>query len=59
MQKTVGYGHLLYNIALLNLKNGENKIAGNYFRQAYNAYTQAGYIGESRDRALENAERYE
>jgi hypothetical protein len=57
LQNTAGYGNLLYNMAILYGKLGNENLAGDYYRMSYNAYSNAGYNGSSKDDALSNAER--
>ncbi|PKL38388.1 MAG: hypothetical protein CVV44_10905 [Spirochaetae bacterium HGW-Spirochaetae-1] len=56
-QNTAQYAHILFRIAEAYEKREKRKQAGDYYRKAYNSYTEAGYTGELRGKALNNAER--
>jgi TolB-like protein len=57
LQNTMGYANLLYNLAVVNENKGKKTEAGKLYRQAYEAYSAAGYTGEWKDKARESAER--
>ena len=57
LQNTGGYARLLFNIGLLHEKRGNKGMAGRYYRNAYDTYLRAGYIGSGKDKALSNAQR--
>jgi len=54
---TSEYGFLLYDLAALYEARNKQDLAGKHYRKAYAAFEQAGYSGEYKDKALENAER--
>ena len=57
LQNTNSYANILYNMALLYETKGQRDMAGRYFRMAYDTFVRAGYSGEGRDKALNNARR--
>jgi TolB-like protein/tetratricopeptide (TPR) repeat protein len=57
LQNTANYAMLMNNMALLYEKQGQRDMAGRYYRMAYDTFVRAGYSGEWRDKALNNAKR--
>ena len=57
LQNTLGYAALLSNMGILYEKQGYKAMAGRYYRNAYDTYIRAGYVGPNKDKALSNARR--
>lgn len=57
LQNTAGYARLLFNMGLIYVKQRNKAMAGRYFRNAYDTFISAGYVGPEKDKALSNAQR--
>jgi TolB-like protein/tetratricopeptide (TPR) repeat protein len=57
LQNTTGYANILLNMGLLHEKQGDKGMAGRNYRNAYDTYVRARYIGPNKDNALRNAQR--
>ncbi len=57
LQKTTSYGNILFGLASLYETKGQRDEAGKLYRKAYETYQGAGYTGEWKEKARQNAER--
>ncbi|MRR15487.1 MAG: tetratricopeptide repeat protein [Deltaproteobacteria bacterium] len=57
LQNTVHHGHLLLSIGDIYQKKGQEDRAGQFFRKAYDAYVESGYVGKEKKWALKGAQR--
>lgn len=56
LQKHYGYGHALYSLAVVSEKLNGREEALQYYKKAYQAYTDSGYEGWEKESARKNIE---
>ena len=57
LQKTTSYGNILFGLASVYETKGQRDEAGKLYRKTYETYQGAGYTGEWKYKARQNAER--